>query len=344
MSAENLYDDVKNKICDMIFKGVYEDGDRIPAERILAEELNVSRVTVRKSLELLEKEKLVVREVGSGTRVSLNNYGSKSNMDMIVLIAPAKNPFFSDFIAHFQEFAGKEDSMILYVEKPKKESIENCLYKLYKKGLQNVVIWLEDLPVDAEKLKRLRALGMNMVFFDTDKGIPYGDCVTLDNELAVEKLYHEFRNRGLHHIGYAGWDRRQVYAIGKREGAFHKLAGKGNIFLSLPWEQRYSCEEYVYEYINQYDGTFPQALICGDEETGLVISNVLTRLKRMDVLVATVDEFPEAKARNMITYVQDLDGSVRQIFECLNEQNILQEKWKAALYKLPGFLHNYSES
>ena len=56
MGNENLYETVKNRICNDIFEGHYEDGDRIPPERELEELLGVSRVTVRKSLELLEEE------------------------------------------------------------------------------------------------------------------------------------------------------------------------------------------------------------------------------------------------------------------------------------------------
>ena len=85
----------------------------------------------------------------------------------------------------------------MYVEKPRLEELENCLYRLYKRGLRNAVVWLEDLPVDVEKLRRLRALGMNMVFFDSDKAIPYADCVTLDNALAVRALYGELKRRDM---------------------------------------------------------------------------------------------------------------------------------------------------
>ena len=52
MGNENLYEIVKNRICDEIFKGHYSDADKLPPERELEEMLEVSRVTVRKSLEI----------------------------------------------------------------------------------------------------------------------------------------------------------------------------------------------------------------------------------------------------------------------------------------------------
>ena len=140
MGNENLYETVKNRICNDIFEGHYEDGDRIPPERELEELLGVSRVTVRKSLELLEEEGLVVREVGRGTTVTLRNAGNRSELDMVVLIAPAQNPFFSEFIARFQNYAETKGALLLYVEKPRTEELERCLYRLYKRGLRNVVV------------------------------------------------------------------------------------------------------------------------------------------------------------------------------------------------------------
>ena len=47
MDSENLYQKVKNKICDEIFAGHYKDGDMLPSERELERVLDVSRVTVR---------------------------------------------------------------------------------------------------------------------------------------------------------------------------------------------------------------------------------------------------------------------------------------------------------
>ena len=46
----------------------------------------------------------------------------------------------------------------------------------------------QDQSIDREKLLRLRSIGMNLVFFDTDVAHPFADSVFLDNEDAVETL------------------------------------------------------------------------------------------------------------------------------------------------------------
>ena len=60
-STELRYVDLKNYICRQIYEGVYQDGEKIPSERQMAADYEVSRITVRKALELLEEEELIVR-------------------------------------------------------------------------------------------------------------------------------------------------------------------------------------------------------------------------------------------------------------------------------------------
>ena len=151
-AAELRYLELKNELCKKIYEGVYQSGERIPSERQLAEEYGMSRITVRRALELLEEDDLIVREVGNGTKVTLKNYGNRNLMDVIALVAPSKNPFFVRFIAEFQKCAWKQDTLLLYVEVPEYTSLEDCLYRLYCKDIRNAVVWPDDQSVDGEKL------------------------------------------------------------------------------------------------------------------------------------------------------------------------------------------------
>ena len=89
-AAELRYLELKNVLCEKIYEGVYQSGERIPSERQLAEEYGMSRITVRKALELLEEDDLIVREVGNGTKVTLKNYGNRNPLDVIALVAPGR--------------------------------------------------------------------------------------------------------------------------------------------------------------------------------------------------------------------------------------------------------------
>ena len=196
MEEQSLYRDVRTRICRMIYKDIYRDGENIPPERKLAEDLGVSRVTVRKALKLLEEEHIIERIQGSGTRVALE-YGARTgNMDIITLVAPAQNAFFSRFIDAFQTTAEEMDSLVLFKQKSSRQSLEECLFRIYEKDLRNVVLWLEDMEISYEALRKLRGLGMNIVLFDSIRKNSYADAVCLDNRGAVRRLMECLQNVG----------------------------------------------------------------------------------------------------------------------------------------------------
>lgn len=65
-----LYILVKEKIDELVSEGVFAEGDRLPSENTLAENLGVSRATLREALRVLEEEKKVIRQQGVGTFIA----------------------------------------------------------------------------------------------------------------------------------------------------------------------------------------------------------------------------------------------------------------------------------
>ena len=69
MAGKRLYHSVAERIKDLVRKGSYPVGSRLPGERDLAEELGVSRVTVREAQIALEAVGMLDIRVGSGVYV-----------------------------------------------------------------------------------------------------------------------------------------------------------------------------------------------------------------------------------------------------------------------------------
>ena len=68
-----LKDQVADMLLDMISSGDYGVGDRLPPERVLVEQLGVSRTVVREALNLLETRGLIRVEHGRGAIVSADD-------------------------------------------------------------------------------------------------------------------------------------------------------------------------------------------------------------------------------------------------------------------------------
>ncbi|WP_070000616.1 LacI family DNA-binding transcriptional regulator [Cellulosilyticum sp. I15G10I2] len=340
MENDSLYLALKNKLCESIYRGVYQDGENIPPERTLSENLGVSRVTVRKALTLLEKDGIIERVQGSGTLVKLKQTGYKGTLDIIALLAPATNPFFAAFIDDFQKNADKNDSLVLFMQNPKHSNVEDSLFKLFQKNIRNVVVWLEDLQVDYELIRRLRGLGMNIVFFDMSEPSPYADCVLLDNQDAIKMLCQSLIQKGAVELTYVGWDNLQLSSVRERERAFKTFSGGCAKVFHVPRKERDSIQRLMGEITEQIkaEKIWQNAFICGDGDLGVALKKAFLVQGIRSDLIASVDDSEEAKLLTLSVYRQSFQELSQKVYECLLKQNRKAKAWKAKVYAVKGEL------
>ncbi|KRK65232.1 GntR family transcriptional regulator [Companilactobacillus tucceti DSM 20183] len=72
-----VYIQIHNRIRKEIELGKWTVGERIPSERQLAEDFNVSRMTLRQAIQTLVDEGILQRQVGSGTYVASSKVQEK---------------------------------------------------------------------------------------------------------------------------------------------------------------------------------------------------------------------------------------------------------------------------
>ncbi|MFM1652421.1 GntR family transcriptional regulator [Brevibacillus sp. B_LB10_24] len=65
-----FYKQLKEIIVEEIESGKLQHGDKLPSERDLAEQFNISRMTARHAISILEREGVVERRVGAGTFIA----------------------------------------------------------------------------------------------------------------------------------------------------------------------------------------------------------------------------------------------------------------------------------
>ena len=339
MEEKSLYRNIKTQICRMIYKDIYKDGENIPPERKLAEDLGVSRVTVRKALKLLEEDHIIERIQGSGTRVALE-YGARTgNMDIITLVAPAQNAFFSRFVDAFQTTAEAMDSLVFYKQKPSGMSLEECLFRIYEKDLRNVVLWLEDMEISYEALRKLRGLGMNMVLFDSARKNDYADAVCLDNRDAVDTLIMNLRKADCNKIGFVGWDDETVESVKIREEEFLKLC-PGGIVVRIPRKYHDHLDRLEDSEVKKYMRTMKdcEGILYAVGELAVPFERIAGEQNIRPV--ALIDEAPGVTAKEIFTVDQDFRGMSERIFDCLKQQNQKAGAWKAGLYQVKGIRVN----
>ncbi len=68
-----LYKDVKRQLMEVLSRGEWKPGETIPSERRLAEQYGISIGTVRKAIDELVAENILIRQQGRGTFVASHN-------------------------------------------------------------------------------------------------------------------------------------------------------------------------------------------------------------------------------------------------------------------------------
>ena len=81
-SATPLYEQIISQIKAAILKGDIQQGALLPSIRMMAKELKVSIITVKRAYEDLEREGFVATTPGKGTYVSLANKERLKEMQM----------------------------------------------------------------------------------------------------------------------------------------------------------------------------------------------------------------------------------------------------------------------
>lgn len=70
IKVEKISDSIVRQIEEFIISGALKSGERLPPERVLAEQLNVSRPSIREALGILEVKGLLTSKQGGGTFVT----------------------------------------------------------------------------------------------------------------------------------------------------------------------------------------------------------------------------------------------------------------------------------
>ena len=69
MKNQPIFQEIARKIEERVEDGVYVSSQKLPSEYDLADEFQCSRLTIRKAIELLISQNILVKEKGKGTYV-----------------------------------------------------------------------------------------------------------------------------------------------------------------------------------------------------------------------------------------------------------------------------------
>lgn len=152
-----IYNDLKNKIIENKYNEEF-----LPSERLLSEEYHVERATLRRALQLLVKDNLLVKVPGSGSKVN-RNLLAKPDISMdasgnIAFILPGDSidkiyqPFIASLFYNFEKGCRRYNYSLFYTRLDSEEDLYERVVKKHIKGIVWVSKVNENLVLKAKEL------------------------------------------------------------------------------------------------------------------------------------------------------------------------------------------------
>lgn len=221
-----IYVSIHDEIRDAIETGRWKTGDKIPAERELAEQFDVSRMTLRQAVTLLVDEGILERRVGSGTYVAEQKVQERLNGVMS----------FTEMMAA----AGKEASS---------KTISYHVGKATKSEMEHLNLSDHD---DVLRMERVRYGDGEPIAFET-ASIPARLVADIPRQEITNSLYNALaKSRGL----YVGRVQQTVTAAAANERIADLLAIKRAEPVLVMRQLSFDRDEQPFEYVRtQYVGS-----------------------------------------------------------------------------------------
>ncbi|WP_271809816.1 GntR family transcriptional regulator [Clostridium beijerinckii] len=224
-----LYLKLYNSLYDKIVSGEYSEGEKLPTEKELAEQFNVSNITSKKSLEMLADNGMIKRVPGKGSFVIKSTVDnkvivqkSKSNSPIIgVVLSDFSESYGTNLLSGIEEEASKNNCFIIPKRSYGKQELENdAIDSLVDMGVDGIIV----MPVHGEhynpKILKLIIDGYPLVLMDCDlKGIQAA-FVGTDNVDAAKMATDYLLEHGHRKISFVSTNPKDTTAIEDRIKGF----------------------------------------------------------------------------------------------------------------------------
>ena len=324
--GDTLYQKIRLDFFRRVYSGEIKQGQPLPAERKQAEELSVSRGTIRKARKMLEEEGFISNTQGSAAVYTPLTGQGNGKSEIVAAVVPVHNPFFMSYYRAFEREAEKEDILVMIkqLDHDNAAQLEKVLFSLFLKGIRDIVLWPYDTRPAYEYIERLSGLGMNIILFDTVRDAPFCDYISVDNRHALKSLYDSLKQNGCESITYIGWDTGYMTSNSEREAAFHELSGGGDGIIRLPWNQESLSPGQLNE--NSWIRKLTEAgeghgILCGNGIIGITLKQLLLEKGRADLPLVSMDKFEESAALGMTVYEQPFEEMGKKTFEILSRRH-----------------------
>jgi DNA-binding LacI/PurR family transcriptional regulator len=234
MERELLYRIIYDDLVEGIQKGKYPAGSKLPSEKELMDQYNVSRITSKKALEMLAEKNVIVRMPGKGSYVldenkigeershvrgaaALESEPEKRQRLIGVVLDSFGATFGSDIVAGIEhECWTKHYNMVLKCSYGSIDDEARAIDELTAMGADGIILMCTQGESYNVRIMRLALDGFPMVLVDRElKGlsIPY---IGTDNYAAAKELVNILIGQGHKNICFVSGSPLQTSSVADR--------------------------------------------------------------------------------------------------------------------------------
>lgn len=243
-----LYQTVYATLQEQIRTGKIQPGERLPAEKVLAEEFEVSRITVQKAMSMLVQDGYVVRRPGRGSFATMNTRslegekgeegGSRRESSQVIGLV------MEDFSASFglellKSIEAEADragySLCIKRSCGNQKREKQMLETLQEMGVKGIIVMPTHGQHYNREILKMVGEGMPVVFLDRYlEGLPV-PFVGTDNKKAIEELIAYLLGEGYRMMALFTAMAGDAVSLEKRIEGFEEMRRRG-AGEEQPWE------------------------------------------------------------------------------------------------------------
>ena len=208
ISALSLTSQTVCRLRAEILSGTYVVGQKLPSENALTQQFGVSRGTLRQALDVIEKERLIIRQQGRGTFVS-NLVGTETTQgkaSLLAIMVYEKEYFFGKIIQSAStQAAGRGYMLATGSNATVVEETQHTNAFIENKVAGAIITPRFHSPPD--NYRRLIAAGIPVVMLNEEIEGVDEDFVSVDNARGTALATGHLIDLGHRRIAYVGHDR-----------------------------------------------------------------------------------------------------------------------------------------
>lgn len=307
------YYQVYKSLIDRIKSGEFHAGDSLPAERQLAKEYGVSRITIVKALDTLQQDKLIDRQQGRGTFVvDPDTSGEDTHLSVAFLTGVFDHPYLFSVLMSIAHHA-TERGCHLQVMGAYENSREEIRYiqEVIARGMDGLIVYPQPGYANEAFYRQLQAEDFPVVMIDRYYPQVQTDRVTFNDREAARQLTHHMLNAGHRRIAVLPHHEIEATSVRDRIRGYRQAVEEFGLHYDeeLIWLDVYSDFNPLHTQ-DSHDQTFKQRLqerLENDAVTAILAIN-------QDVLERVTYDLMDIRTSRMRAVIEG-NGSMKEYDE-----------------------------